>query len=506
MRWRNVAVIGLVVVGVGAAGVAVAGPSLGSAEAPEFLTAPATQADVVDAVSADGYVTGTTTYGLTFGSDPSLVSGAAVAASAGTPGSGVASTSWLVTDVAASVGQTVKAGDVLATADAEDAQLALDAAKAQLVAAEARYAADKDGASRGEKRSAKDQVSAARQALGSAQRSRSQTASQNSTKVAVARRNVTRAQDQLDRDRAAGAPASVIDQDRAALRQARDNLELARAQASASNQQAADQVGSASVQLQAARNTYDTRTSKAGREVLAADLASIAQARQQVAAAQAQVDGAVLRAPVAGRVTAVDIVEGTLAPAGDAIRVMAGMEVAADFAESDLPSLKVGQPATVSIPATGDELPGTVLQIDPVAATGGDGSVVSYTVTVGLDDLPEGVLPGMTASVSVTTDEADGVVAIPSIALAGDARAYTVRTVDASGAVSVRPVTVGLVTDGLAEITSGIAAGERVVIGTLAQRASGASAGILPPDPGQFQGGGQAAPDGGAGLPGGAQP
>jgi macrolide-specific efflux system membrane fusion protein len=132
---------------------------------------------------------------------------------------------------------------------------------------------------------------------------------------------------------------------------------------------------------------------------------------------------------------------------------------------------------------------------------------VSYTVTVGLDQVPAGILPGMTASVSVTTGEADGVVAVPSIALAGSDGSYTVRVIDAGGTVDIRPVEVGLVTDGLAEITAGLSAGEKVAIGTVAERASGASAGIVPPDPNGFRGGaGASGGSQGGGLPGGAQP
>jgi macrolide-specific efflux system membrane fusion protein len=58
------------------------------------------------------------------------------------------------------------------------------------------------------------------------------------------------------------------------------------------------------------------------------------------------------------------------------------------------------------------------------------------------------------------------VLATPSRALTGNAGSYTVRVVAADGSVSTRSVEVGLVTSSLAEIKSGLQAGEMVVTGT----------------------------------------
>jgi macrolide-specific efflux system membrane fusion protein len=55
------------------------------------------------------------------------------------------------------------------------------------------------------------------------------------------------------------------------------------------------------------------------------------------------------------------------------------------------------------------------------------------------------------------------VLSIPSRVLSGTAGAYTVRVVADDGTVSTRSVEVGLVTASLAEIRSGLQAGDRVV-------------------------------------------
>jgi macrolide-specific efflux system membrane fusion protein len=72
----------------------------------------------------------------------------------------------------------------------------------------------------------------------------------------------------------------------------------------------------------------------------------------------------------------------------------------------------------------------------------------------------------MSADVTIVTASASGVLTIPSRALSGTGGSYAVRLVGADGSVQTRSVTVGLVTDSLAEIKSGLAAGDAVVTGT----------------------------------------
>jgi multidrug efflux pump subunit AcrA (membrane-fusion protein) len=91
----------------------------------------------------------------------------------------------------------------------------------------------------------------------------------------------------------------------------------------------------------------------------------------------------------------------------------------------------------------------------------------------------------MSADISIVAASATNVLSIPSRALSGSAGAYTVRVVAADGSVSVRDVQVGLVTSSLAEITSGLQPGERVVTGTSSTQNSTTTVGG-----GAFPGGG----------------
>lgn len=174
-----------------------------------------------------------------------------------------------------------------------------------------------------------------------------------------------------------------------------------------------------------------------------------------------------LSAPADGVVTVVAISTGTNAPAGAAISMIsAGLRVTTSVVESDVAAIKIGQQATVTIGALDATLNGKVMSIDPVGSSSGSNGVVSFAVKVALDAPPAGLLPGMSADITITAASVTGVLSIPSRALSGSAGSYTVRVVAADGSVSTRTVEVGLLTASLAEIKSGLQAGDRVVTGT----------------------------------------
>ncbi len=227
-------------------------------------------------------------------------------------------------------------------------------------------------------------------------------------------------------------------------------------------------VRSASDQLDAATTTEATRQARAA---LYQAQSARDQTERSLANLRRQRAWTTLHAPVAGVVTAVNAVPG-LTASGTIVEIGAlPLDVVGAYAEADLSSLAVGQPATVTISATGSEVSGKVVAIAPTASTSGaSNSVVSYDVTIELIDPPAEVKPGMSADVSVTTASAADVLAIPAVALSGGANGYTVEVQAADGSVERRPVEVGLITSSWAEIRSGLAEGDVVVTGTTADR------------------------------------
>jgi multidrug efflux pump subunit AcrA (membrane-fusion protein) len=168
------------------------------------------------------------------------------------------------------------------------------------------------------------------------------------------------------------------------------------------------------------------------------------------------------------------------------------------FSESDISSIKIGQPATVTLDAlTGVELAAHVSAISTLATT--SSSVVSYNATLTLDQNDSSVRPGMSASASVITKQAQGVT-LPNSAISGSSSLSTVNELRNGKSVST-PVVVGLKGDSRTQIVSGLSAGAQVVVTTtlpsLSSTASSASSssGTL--------GGGAASRFGGGGLAGG---
>lgn len=159
---------------------------------------------------------------------------------------------------------------------------------------------------------------------------------------------------------------------------------------------------------------------------------------------------------------------------------LSGLQVKASFAEADIVSLKAGQAATFTFDAIANATAqGTVLSIAPLSNSS-SGSVTTYTVTFSLDSAPAEVKPGMTAQATVVTANAQAVLAVTSSALTQRGGTYFVTMKPTKvGVAGVRKaVTVGLKGDSATEITSGLKAGDQVVLRTTTSSSSAANNGF----------------------------
>jgi multidrug efflux pump subunit AcrA (membrane-fusion protein) len=131
------------------------------------------------------------------------------------------------------------------------------------------------------------------------------------------------------------------------------------------------------------------------------------------------------------------------------------------LSESDITSVKVGQVATVTISAlSGVELGAKVTAISPLGTS--SSGVVSYNVTLTVNqDNPE-VRPGMSATASIITAQAQGVT-VPNQAITGTGSTGTVDVVK-NGKVTPTQVIVGLRGTSRSQIISGIAAGAELQV------------------------------------------
>ena len=203
-----------------------------------------------------------------------------------------------------------------------------------------------------------------------------------------------------------------------------------------------------------------------GQELTAAQ-AAIQAAQAGVAAAQVGVADTELVSPVTGVVGTVSYVVGeSAAAAAGGITVLPDgpLEVVASFAESDSASITVGAPATVTFDAlAGEQAEGSVVAVDPVATTSASG-LTTYSVRVQVENAPDTVREGMTASVSVLIDEVFDALIVPQGAITGSGDQASVLLQGPDGTAERIPVTIGLRGDAGTEITGGVSAGDVLVI------------------------------------------
>lgn len=177
-----------------------------------------------------------------------------------------------------------------------------------------------------------------------------------------------------------------------------------------------------------------------------------------------------IRAPAAGTVLRFDGVPrpGDLVRAGEALVIIGDMSslwIEAEVDEEDVPRVEVGQKALIrSDGFAGQALEGEVSRITPF----GDPVRRAYRVHIGLpEDTP--LLPGMTTEINIIVRETDEAVLVPTAALAG----RFVYVLEGGHALR-RQVETGSIGAELAEIRSGVAQGEWVLLSPPAELADGA--------------------------------
>jgi RND family efflux transporter MFP subunit len=189
-------------------------------------------------------------------------------------------------------------------------------------------------------------------------------------------------------------------------------------------------------------------------------------AKLTLSQAEADLAGTVISAPVDGKVLSVNGTVGTTETPGSTAFVTLGAiedtEVQAQFSESDVVGLAVGQAARIMLGSRSDSMTGKVSRIDPAATT--SGQLVRYGVMVAFDDPPNDLLYGQSANVVVTTGSASNVLYVSSAAVTSVSAATGMVTVRAGGRDAPRTVQLGVRGDQYTEIRSGLSAGDLVVV------------------------------------------
>ena len=217
----------------------------------------------------------------------------------------------------------------------------------------------------------------------------------------------------------------------------------------------------------------------------------VSQARAALDEARDQLSKTVIMAPMAGRVTRLNVEEGETVIVGTmnnpgslvlTVSDLSVMEVVLEVDETDVPEINLGDRATVDLDAFPDlEFPGVVTEIGnsairPPSQVAGTGQTptIDFEVVVTLQNPPAELRPDLSATAEVVTETRANQLSIPIIALtlreeeedgrdAGDPiEGVFVIT---EGRAYFTPVQVGIAGQEYFEVISGLSAGDSVVSG-----------------------------------------
>ncbi|MBI5765961.1 efflux RND transporter periplasmic adaptor subunit, partial [Candidatus Falkowbacteria bacterium] len=270
--------------------------------------------------------------------------------------------------------------------------------------------------------------------------------------------------------------------------QSTNNASLNALQTAKSN--LANNINSYDSQIRAAENSLAISKAQLDLKKAGPRAFDLAAARAQVAQAQAQLDQALVGlkdyaiiAPIDGTVIQVNyklgeqtnfVSSGQDGLAKPAIKILGNekFQIKVNIPESDIAKVKIGDKAIIQLDAFGADhiFSGTVTFIDPAQTTIQD--VVYYQTTVGFnsDSWNERVKSGMTSDVTIKTAEKDNVLYIPQRAVKvrettlGEVAEKYVAVLQNNNQTVEKKITIGLRGDnGLVEVISGLAKGEKVI-------------------------------------------
>ena len=209
----------------------------------------------------------------------------------------------------------------------------------------------------------------------------------------------------------------------------------------------------------------------------------VASSRENVQRAQTNLGYATITSPIDGTVISKSVEEGQTVAASfntpelfTIAKDLTNMQVVANVDEADIGNVKEGNRVTFTVDAYPDDtFEGTVKQVRLEATT--TNNVVTYEVVISAPNADLKLKPGLTANVTIYTQERSGVLAVANKALRFTPTKETVgkdmKIVDCKGknkvwtlngnTLTAHPVTIGQ-SDGInTEITKGLKQGEKIV-------------------------------------------
>ena len=200
---------------------------------------------------------------------------------------------------------------------------------------------------------------------------------------------------------------------------------------------------------------------------------AVTEADQDVTDAQANLDeenalNPVITAPFDGFITQINVAGGDEVYKGTvAMQIADPDSFYADIlvTETDIFSIELGQTAEVTVDALSDlTFPATITAIAPLSTT--SSGVVNYEIEAELDPLTDQnatLKDGLSAVVTITIEQKEDVLIVPSRAITTKNSISTVEVVNGT-TTETRTIETGISDSTNTEITSGLKAGEQVMV------------------------------------------
>lgn len=340
---------------------------------------------------------------------PSAFEGRAVSASAEIVPAQKAQLSFTIAGrmqkVAVAIGDSVKAGQVLAELEASDWDAAVKQAEGAMERAQAQLNQVRAGPR-------EQEIAVAEAGLAAAKANLKRLWTGPDEKLLIAARAeaanaeaaVKQAQAAYDRAGGASNPYASMLPTSLQLEQATNNSIAAKARLEALQKGAtAADIEAAQAEIRRAQAQLDLVKAGPRIELIAVAEADVTNARFALDTAKVQSSHTQMRAPFDGKIAEIQVTAGEAVTPGQVVLLLADLDhlqvETTDLSERGVSQVAAGQPANIFVEALNQELEGHVVRIAPRSnKVGGD---VVYAVTIDLDGQPAGLRWGMSAKVDI---------------------------------------------------------------------------------------------------------
>ncbi|WP_446899671.1 efflux RND transporter periplasmic adaptor subunit [Clostridium sp. LBM24168] len=210
---------------------------------------------------------------------------------------------------------------------------------------------------------------------------------------------------------------------------------------------------SSAAALSAAEQNLNLIQQKVGPESVEVAQAQVNQAKAGLKSIQTQINDNVIKSPISGIVSSVNIHEGEISPTGQAsLTIIESSSIMSEIGIPDnmLSKIKNGQSLSIKIPSLPDKkFVGTIDTINPDV----DSKTKEYTIKIKIDNKNGDLKPGMFSKISLPNETKNNILTVPNQAIKvenGVSYLYTVK----NNKIKKISINTGLSNDKITEIIS----------------------------------------------------